>query len=297
MRDSGYTSAFVIGELSADAKRKLHALQVAIGELDRVVVAFSGGVDSAFLLKVAADVLSDGVLALTARSASMMQAELEDAVALAHEIGVRHEIIETHELDRAEYVGNGANRCYFCKSELFDAAVLAAKGFDSAVIIDGVNADDGRTHQQGQRAASERGVRHPLAEVGLTKAEVRALSRFLGLRTWEKPQLACLSSRVPHGMHVTPERLARIESLEIALRRLGFFDIRARLVRENEDMVRIELGEGELERAVHADLRGQIVAAAQQAGFRFVTLDLEGFRSGRLNEQTGGLVHLRSLPR
>lgn len=276
------------GALSPELFSKLCALREVLAPLERVLVAFSGGVDSALVLKVARDVLGDRVLALTARSPSLARAELEDAVRLAREIGVAHEVVETHELERPGYVANSPSRCYFCKTELFDAAVLRARRLEGATILDGFNADDHHDHRRGHIAAAEHGVRHPLAEVGLGKNEVRALSRHLNLRTWNKPQLACLSSRIPHGMAVTAERLERVETVEITLKRLGFFDVRARLVRENDDMVRIELGEGELQRAMERSVRVEIVAAAQRAGFRFVALDLEGFRSGRLSEAADG---------
>lgn len=287
-----------VSELTAEVEAKHEALKSLVQGLDRVIVAYSGGVDSAFMLKVAHDVLGERALAITARSASLMDVELQAAADLAKQLGARHQIIETRELERKGYVENSTSRCYFCKTELFDVTTLASHAEGNAVVIDGFNADDGRDHQHGHRAANEHGVRHPLAEVGLAKAEIRALSKKLGLSTWEKPQLACLSSRIPHGMSVTEERLKRIETVEVAMRSLGFFDIRARLVRENDDLVRIELGEEELERAITREVRKAIVDAAHRAGFRFVALDLEGFRSGRLSEAgDGSLVSLRGAGR
>lgn len=284
--------ALALAAVTPALETKLAALTALLATFDRVVVAFSGGVDSAFVLRVAHDVLGARVLALTARSASLPKLELDDAVALARELGVRHRVIDTRELDRPGYVENAPTRCYFCKTELFDVAALTAHGEGEAIVVDGFNADDGKDHQHGHRAANEHGVRHPLAEVGLGKAEVRALSKHLGLRTWNKPQLACLSSRVPHGMEVTPERLGRIEAVELVLRRLGFFDVRARLVRDNDDLVRLEIGEAELERVLARDVRAALVQAAHDVGFRFVTLDLEPFRSGRLNEAAEPLVRI-----
>jgi pyridinium-3,5-biscarboxylic acid mononucleotide sulfurtransferase len=278
-----------ISDLTASVRAKHGSLEKLLASYGRVVVAYSGGVDSAFLARVAHDVLGERALALTARSASMMQVELEDARALAGTIGIAHRIIDTHELDRPEYAKNDPTRCYYCKDELFDAARLLAHDFDDATLVDGFNADDLFDHRPGHRAAAEHNVQHPLAEVGLAKSEIRALSKSLGLSTWNKPQLACLSSRLPYGMEVTPERLARVEAVEVGLRALGFFDVRARLVKDNDEVVRIEVGEGELELAVRAEVRGRIVQLARDAGFSFVTLDLEGFRSGRLNE---GLVRL-----
>lgn len=277
-----------VAELTPTVWSKREALDGLLRSYERVIVAYSGGVDSAFLLAVAHQVLGARARALTARSPSMPAAELEAAVALAAQLGAAHEVVETDELSRPGYVANAPDRCYHCKDELFDATALAAT--DGAVVVDGFNTDDLSDHRPGHAAAREHGVRHPLAEVGLSKAEIRALSREMGLPTWQKPQLACLSSRIPYGTAVTVERLSRVEAVEASLRGLGFFDVRARLVPENDDMVRIEVGEGELARVVAPEVRSRLVAAAREAGFRFVTLDLEGFRSGRMND---GLVKLR----
>lgn len=256
----------------------------------KVVVAYSGGVDSAYLAKVAHGVLGPRAVAVTGRSPSLLGVELADAEALAAQIGITHRIVDTHELERPGYVENDVGRCYHCKSELFDVTALVAGELDGAIVIDGFNADDLLDHRPGHRAAAEHQVAHPLAEVGLQKAEIRALSKALGLPTWQKPQLACLSSRLPYGLPVTEARLQRVGAVEVALRGLGFFDLRARLVKDNEDLVRIELGEAELERLFDPTVRAAVVAAGRAAGFRFVTVDLEGFRSGRMNE---GLVQLK----
>lgn len=282
----------VVAELSDELDAKFEALKEALAGMSRVVVAYSGGVDSAFLARVAYDVLGEDALALTARSPSLMKVELEAAAALAAEIGIRHEVVDTYELERDGYVKNETSRCYYCKTELFDATSIAASDFDGAVVVDGFNTDDLGDFRPGHQAASEHEVRHPLADAKLSKAEIRALSKRLGLETWKKPQLACLSSRVPYGVEVTEERLGRVERVEVCLRTLDLFDVRARLVRDNDDMVRIEVGEDEIERVVAH--RAEIVAAAHEAGFRFVTLDLEGFRSGRMNE---GLVRLGVRPK
>ena len=273
-----------IAEITADVEAKLSALQSWLRRQSRIIVAYSGGVDSAFLLKVACDVLGTRARAFTARSPSLSRGELESAVALAQTIGVEHTIVDTRELDRPGYVENAADRCYHCKTELFDATAIAAGGQPGATVVDGFNADDLSDHRPGHRAAAEHGVGHPLAECGLTKAEVRALSRRLGLVTWAKPQLACLSSRIPYGVAVTEARLGRIERVEAAMRRLGFFDVRARLVAGNDDMVRLEVGADELTRLLEPSVREAVVVAARAAGLAFVTVDLEGFRSGRMNE-------------
>lgn len=271
------------------ADEKLSTLRALLSQLESVVVAYSGGVDSAFLLRVAHDELGDDCRAFTARSPSLMEVELEQATALARKLGVTHEIVNTNELGRSGYVENATDRCYFCKSELFDATSIAAEKFGDAVVIDGFNADDLMDHRPGHRAAKEHGVLHPLAEVGLTKEEIRFLSKKLSLPTWSKPQLACLASRIPYGTKVTADRLAKIEKMETALRNLDFHDLRARLVPENEDMVRIELGEDELSKAVQPAVRAEILRVAHSCGFKYVTIDLEGFRSGRMNE---GLIKI-----
>lgn len=282
-----------LADPSPELGAKLQALRDLIDSLDRVVVAYSGGVDSALVLKIAHEQLGARARAFTARSPSMMQRELEEAIALARTLGVEHEVVESHELDRPGYVANAPDRCYHCKSELFDVTGLAARRFSGAVVLDGFNFDDLSDYRPGHRAAAEHGVRHPLAEVGLRKREIRTISKELGLSTWKKPQLACMASRIPYGTTVTPERLSRVEQVENALRDLGFFDLRARLVRENDDLVRIEVGEAELPRMVDPAVRKTLLEAAKKAGFRFVTLDLEGFRSGRMNESLG-LVQIGS---
>ena len=275
--------------MTFSTQQKLSSLRARLRSYGSVVVAYSGGVDSTFLLRVAHDELADSCRAFTARSPSLMDIELQQAIEIAASFGVEHEIVNTNELERTGYVQNGSDRCYFCKSELFDATTHAAQGFDDAVVVDGFNADDLRDHRPGHRAAKEHGVQHPLADLGLTKQEIRSLSKELGLPTWSKPQLACLASRIPYGTTVTPERLARIERVETSLRALGFLDLRARLVAQNEQMVRIELGEHELIRAVQPSIRTQIIRAAHEAEFEYVTIELEPFRSGRLNE---GLINI-----
>ncbi len=278
-----------LSPLDEAVQAKDQGLRAQLRGYGRVVVAYSGGVDSAYLAFAAVQELGAQAVAVTAQSASLMKAELQDAVALAAKIGIEHQIVQTYELDRPAYQKNDTGRCYQCKDELFDATARLAEMHPGTLVLDGFNADDLKDFRPGHRAAAEHGVAHPLAEAQLTKAEIRTLSKEAGLPTWNKPQLACLSSRLPYGMSVTQDRLARVEAVEMALRAEGFFDLRARLVKDNDDMVRIEIGDSELARIVQPEIRARVLNAAQGVGFRYVTLDLEGFRSGRMND---GLVQI-----
>jgi uncharacterized protein len=254
------------------------ALRRRIVELDRVVVAFSGGADSAFLAWVANDTLGpDRVLAVTAVSPSLAPEEEADCAALASEWGLRWLPVPTDELDDPAYVANGGDRCYHCKSSLMDVAAPLAER-ERATVVLGVNVDDLGDHRPGQQAAAERGAVFPLVEAGFTKADVRAASKAAGLRTWDKPAAACLASRVPYGTPVTLGVLDGIARAESGLRRLGFSALR---VRHNGDTVRIEVPLGSLAAVVAQ--REAVVAAVHAAGYRYVTLDLEGLRSGNLN--------------
>lgn len=256
----------------------LPALRRRLEELERVVVAFSGGADSAFLAWVAHDTLGgDGALAVTAVSPSLAPAERDDCAALAAEWGLRWAAVETDELARPAYVANDRDRCAHCKTELLDALVPLAEA-QAATVVLGVNVDDLGEHRPGQEVAASRGAVFPLVEAGFTKDEVRQASRRLGLRTWDKPAAACLASRVPHGTPVTLSTLGRVAEAEAALRALGFRQLR---VRHYGDLARVELEPGELAGAV--ERRADVVAAVQAAGYRYVTLDLEGFRSGNLS--------------
>jgi len=255
------------------------ALRAGLAELDEVVVAFSGGADSAFLAWVANDVLGERARAVTAVSPSLAPEERADCEALAREWGLRWSTVETDELADPAYSANDGERCYHCKTSLMDAlAVTEAPG---AVVL-GVNLDDLGDHRPGQRAAAERGARFPLVEAGFTKDDVRASSKQLGLRTWDKPAAACLASRVPYGTEVTLGVLSSVAKAESALRALGFRQVR---VRHYGDLARIELEADDVEAA--AAKRDDVVAAVKQAGYRYVTLDLEGFRSGNLNQALG----------
>lgn len=285
MADSASTGAHDAAEgLSgaATAADGLDRLRDELRRLQRVVVAFSGGADSAFVAWVATDTLgSDRVLCATAVSPSLAPEELADCRALAAEWGLRHVEVETSELADPSYSANDGNRCYHCKTSLLDALGPLADAEESCVVL-GVNVDDLGDHRPGQQAASERGALFPLVTAGLTKAEVRAWSNDLGLRTWDKPAAACLSSRVPYGTPVTLGVLHSVSDAESGLRALGFRQLR---VRHYGDTARIEVPEADLGAVVAQ--REAISAAVHAAGYRYVTLDLDGFRSGNLNQALG----------
>jgi len=261
---------------------KLLRMKERIAGCGSALVAFSAGVDSTFVLAVAAEVLGHRAVALTAHSPSVPQAERADARLLAARIGVRHLERESHEQEDAGYVANAQDRCYYCKRELYRLCGEAAREEGIAAILDGFNADDRSDHRPGHRAAEERAIHSPLAEAGLTKDEVRAWSEAYGLPTWDKPQMACLASRIPYGTPVTPERLTQVERAEVAVRALGFRDLR---VRHHGDIGRVEIGAAEIDAAFAR--RAEIAAAVKGAGFKIAALELEPFRSGRMNEVAG----------
>ncbi len=267
----------------AGARDRLGDLRRILRGLGRTIVAFSGGVDSTFVLRVAFEELGDGVLALTTTSASMPAHELEEARALAAEIGARHRVIATDEVAIADYAKNPINRCYFCKDNLYRlcAEHAAREGFTS--IVDGVNLDDLGDHRPGLDAAAEQSVRHPLVEAGLGKEEIRRWSHALGLRTHDKPAAPCLASRFPYGTAITHDRLRQVERAEETLRRLGFREFR---VRFEGDAARLEIAADEIVRAIDPANRAAIAQGVRAAGFRRVVLDLDGFRSGSLNPQS-----------
>lgn len=258
---------------------KLGRLEEIIRPLGRAIIAFSGGVDSTLVLKVAYDVLGDDVLGVTAVSPSLARAELEEAIELARHIGAPHRLLETHEVEDPNYAANPANRCYFCKAEVHDALLELATQEGYAYILDGTNVDDMGDFRPGQKAAQERGVRAPLKEAGLTKRDVRVLARHLGLPNWNKPAAACLSSRIPYGKPVTVAALRQIETAEAVLRDLGFRHLR---VRHHEDLARIEVSPDDFDRLLA--VREEAVRRLKEAGYTYVTLDLLGYRTGSLNE-------------
>jgi uncharacterized protein len=268
--------------LRVRSQAKLLRMKEALAAEPSALIAFSGGVDSTFVLAVAREVLGDRAVALTAHSPSVPRAERDEARRLAAALGARHLERESLEQDDPRYLANPVDRCYYCKTELYRLCEESARAEGLAVILDGFNADDRRDHRPGHRAAEERRVRSPLAEAGLTKDEVRAWSEAYGLATWDKPQMACLASRIPYGTPVTPERLGQVERAEAALRGLGFRDLR---VRHHGDIGRIELGDEELGRAF--ELRAELAEAVKAAGFKLAVLDLEPFRSGRMNALAG----------
>lgn len=260
---------------------KLDVLKGILRGLESVLVAFSGGVDSAFLLKVARDVLGDRAVAVTALSESYPAAEFEDSKRLAAAMGARQIVIETKELETPGYRANAPDRCYFCKDELFAKLAPVAEREGLAAVVYGEIADDRADHRPGARAAKERRVRAPLAEAGLTKLEIRRLSREMGLPTWDKPSMACLSSRIPYGSEVSAEKLAVIERAEDVLRGLGLRQFR---VRHHDAIARLEVDPADFAELVRSPVRELVVARLQELGFKYVALDLQGYRTGSLNE-------------
>jgi uncharacterized protein len=264
------------------SRGRLERLRLDLAALPGALVAFSGGVDSTFVLALAREQLGDRVVALTAHSPAVPAAEREEARRLAARLGARHLVRASREGEDPRYRANPVDRCFYCKDELYRICAEVAGEEGLAAVLDGFNADDRRDHRPGRRAALQHGVRSPLADAGLTKAEIRAWSQALGLPTWDKPQLACLASRIPYGTEVTPGRLGQVERAEVALRGLGFRELR---VRHHGELGRVELGAAELPEGLRR--RAEVEEAVLGAGFLRAVVDPEPFRSGRLNALAG----------
>ncbi|MGC8758802.1 MAG: ATP-dependent sacrificial sulfur transferase LarE [Bryobacteraceae bacterium] len=269
---------------AAVLREKQEKLFRILRHLGRVLVAYSGGTDSAYLAWAAREVLGDNAIAVTADSPSIPESHKRDAIDFARRYGIRHELIPSHEFDNPAYVANNPDRCYHCKDELFRRMEQIAPRYGSAVIVYGVNTDDLGDYRPGQNAALLHGVKAPLVEAGLSKAEIRELSRMAGLPTWDRPAAACLSSRVPYGTPVTPEVLKRIEQAEERVRSLGFRQFR---VRYHNEVARLEIDRSEMERALTLEMFDRLAEIFRSLGFSYSALDLRGYRQGSLNETLG----------
>lgn len=267
--------------MDATLDNKLERMRAIFAPMRSVIVAFSGGVDSTFVLKVAHDAIGDSVLALTTTSPTMPDEDRESALAMARLIGARHIVVESNELEIAGYAANPINRCYLCKHNLFTVCEAKAGELGIEEIVDGLNLDDLHDYRPGIKAAGEKRVRHPLVEAELTKAEIRELSRALGLPTWDRPASPCLSSRFPYGTRITLEGLEQVERGERLLHAMGF---RVARVRYHGEVARLEVEQAEIARLLEPATRERVDRELRKLGFRFVTVDLKGFRSGSLNE-------------
>jgi len=262
-------------------ERKQQALLGSLRAMGRVIVAFSGGTDSAYLAWAANKALGDEALAITADSASIPESHKRDAEAFVRQFGIRHQYIETREFENPDYVRNDANRCFHCKDELFTRLDEFGKEHGNPTIVYGVNKDDLGDYRPGQNAAKKHEVKAPLMEAGLTKAEIRELSRREGLPTWDRPAAACLSSRVPYGTPVTIQTIKTVETGEEEMKALGFRQFR---VRFHGELVRIEIAREEMPLALNLEMAGKLTELFRKLGFKYITLDLQGYRQGSLNE-------------
>lgn len=268
-------------DAALDLDEHREALLETLRSYGRVAVAYSGGVDSVVVAKAAQVALGDAAIAVTAVSQSLAGGELEEARTLAREIGIRHRVIHTQEFDDPNYLRNNPDRCYFCKSELYGRLARMMDELEIDAVVSGINADDSGDYRPGLKAAEERGVRHPLQECGIGKAGVRELARHWGLSVWDKPATPCLSSRIAYGEPVTPERVQMVDKAEKWLRAQGLRLLRVRY--HKNDMARVEVPLDELPKLAAEPVRSELVRVFREAGFKYVALDLEGFRSGSLN--------------
>lgn len=278
--------------MTEQLQQKLDRLRAIFVPMPSVMVAFSGGVDSTFVLKVAHDTIGERVTALTTTSPTMPDEDRDTAIKMAAEIGARHLVIDSNELEIPGYAANPITRCYLCKTNLFEICEARATALGIGEIVDGLNLDDLHDYRPGMKAAAERRVRHPLVEAELSKAEIRELSRSLDLRTWDRPASPCLSSRFPYGTEITPEGLRKVAEGEKLLHALGF---RVARVRYHGEVARIELERDQIARVFEPEIRDTVERELKRIGFRFVTIDLKGFRSGSLNE--GIVTPAHSPPR
>jgi uncharacterized protein len=272
---------------------KVEQLKSNLARAGGVLVAFSAGVDSTFLLKVAHMVLGDRAVALTATSPTVPPGELDAAKAFAASLGCRHVIIDSHEMENPSFSQNPANRCFFCKDELYRICHDQADRLGIKTIVDGTNLDDLKDHRPGLQAADALGIQHPLVEAEMTKEDIRRFSRELDLPTWDKPSSPCLSSRFPYGTQITLEKLRKVGACEVYLKELGFREFR---VRYHDDLARIEVAPDELQKLVEKHTRDAVVRRFKQAGFKYISVDLQGFRSGSLNEALAAQTFKESAP-
>ncbi len=267
-----------------NSREKLELLKKNLEKTDGLAVAFSGGVDSTFLLKVASDVLGDRVIAVTARSSTFPEREFREAEEFARKTGVRQIVVESEELAIPGFADNPADRCYFCKRELFGKVIETARQNGIRIVADGTNVDDGGDYRPGMKAEEELHVASPLREAGMTKADIRELSREMGLPTWDKQAFACLASRFPYGEKITREKLAMVDKAEQFLLDLGFREVR---VRHHGNLARIEVGPAEIRRFYDETFMKKVYDALIEAGFTYVALDMKGYRTGSMNETLG----------
>lgn len=278
--DIQLSDIIVNDKLDNTLQAKYIELQTLFRDMKRVIVAYSGGIDSTLALKVAADTLgTDNTLAIIAVSPSLSSSELEQALSLLEDFQIPYKTVETNEIDDPNYTSNPANRCYFCKVHVGDALVDVAHQNGYNFIVDGFNRDDTTDHRPGREAGRERGIRSPLYDAGLDKNDVRKLARYLGLPNWNKPAMACLSSRIPYGSSITSDVLKQVDVAELSLRQMGFEILR---VRHHDDLARVEVPAEHILAVI--EKRTEIISALQNVGYTYVTLDLQGFRSGSMNE-------------